>query len=56
MTPAALAPATVTGRPRPSPEMVVALSSVLDVPLRERNTLLNAAGYAPLYRETSLDD
>ena len=45
-----------TGRSRPSPEMVVALSSVLDVPLRERNTLLNAAGYAPLYRETSLDD
>jgi transcriptional regulator with XRE-family HTH domain len=45
-----------TGRSRPSPEMLVALSSVLDVPLRERNTLLHAAGYAPLYRETSLDD
>jgi transcriptional regulator with XRE-family HTH domain len=44
-----------TGRARPSREMVLALSGVLDVPLRERNVLLQAAGYAPMYRETSLD-
>ncbi len=35
--------------------MVVALASVLDVPLREQNTLLLAAGFAPLYREAELD-
>ena len=44
-----------TGRSTPSREMLVLLSGVLDVPLRERNTLLQAAGYAPLYRETALD-
>lgn len=44
-----------TGRARPSREMVVILSSVLDVPLRERNALLIAAGYAPVYRETDLN-
>ncbi len=42
------------GRSRPSREMVLLLSDALDVPLRERNTLLVAAGYAPLYRETGL--
>jgi transcriptional regulator with XRE-family HTH domain len=45
-----------TGRAAPSREMILLLSNVLDVPLRERNILLLAAGYAPLYRETSLDD
>ena len=45
-----------TGRARPSREMVLHLAEELDVPLRERNTLLIAAGYAPVYRETSLDD
>jgi transcriptional regulator with XRE-family HTH domain len=45
-----------TGRARPSREMVLALSSVLDVPLRERNALLQAAGFAPVYRETRLED
>src|SRR5262245_12370595 len=45
-----------TGRSRPSREMVLLLASVLDVPLRERNSLLQAAGFAPAYRETSLDD
>ncbi|HXG65263.1 MAG TPA: helix-turn-helix transcriptional regulator [Blastocatellia bacterium] len=44
-----------TGRARPSREMVIMLSGVLDVPLRERNVLLQAAGFAPVYRETSLD-
>ena len=45
-----------TGRAAPSREMLLTLSNVLDVPLRERNILLLAAGYAPIYRETSLDD
>lgn len=45
-----------TGRAAPSREMLLTLSNVLDVPLRERNILLLAAGYAPVYRETSLDD
>jgi transcriptional regulator with XRE-family HTH domain len=44
-----------TGRAQPSREMVVLLAEVLHVPLRERNELLIAAGYAPLYPETSLD-
>ena len=45
-----------TGRAKPSPELVIALAEGLDVPLRERNTMLLAAGYAPRYGETSLDD
>jgi transcriptional regulator with XRE-family HTH domain len=45
-----------TGRAEPSREMLLALSNVLDVPLRERNFLLLAAGFAPIYGETSLDD
>jgi len=45
-----------TGRAEPSREMLLKLSNVLDVPLRERNLLLLAAGYAPIYGETSLDD
>src|SRR5215471_16653980 len=44
-----------TGRAKPSREMVMLLATVLDVPLRERNTLLLAAGFAPIYRETKLD-
>jgi transcriptional regulator with XRE-family HTH domain len=44
-----------TGRARPSREMVLRLAEALQVPLRERNTLLLAAGYAPLYRHTTLD-
>ena len=43
-----------TGRAEPSREMVVLLGGVLDVPLRDRNQLLVAAGYAPIYRETDL--
>jgi len=43
-----------TGRAQPSREMVLLLSDALDVPLRERNVLLVAAGYAPTYRETEL--
>lgn len=45
-----------TGRARPSREMVLLLSRVLDVPLRERNALLLAAGYAPVYRAADLRD
>jgi transcriptional regulator with XRE-family HTH domain len=45
-----------TGRSRPSPEMVVHLAEQLEVPLRDRNRLLLAAGYAPQYAARSLDD
>ena len=45
-----------TGRSRPSREMVLRLAEHLDIPLRERNRLLLAAGYAPLYAERSLDE
>jgi transcriptional regulator with XRE-family HTH domain len=44
-----------TGRARPSREMVVRLAEHLDVPLRERNQLLLAAGYAPAYPESEMD-
>jgi transcriptional regulator with XRE-family HTH domain len=43
-----------TGRAHPSREMVLLLAGVLDVPLREQNALLVAAGCAPVYRETAL--
>jgi transcriptional regulator with XRE-family HTH domain len=45
-----------TGRSRPTPGMILRLSEQLDVPLRERNTLLLAGGYAPAYPEHSLDE
>src|SRR6266571_8693193 len=45
-----------TGRAAPSRGMVLRLAERLDVPLRERNALLVAAGYAPMYRERPLDD
>ncbi|MET9696341.1 helix-turn-helix transcriptional regulator [Streptomyces sp. NPDC006529] len=44
-----------TGRSRPSEEMVIRLADRLDVPVRERNALLLAAGYAPRYAHTPLD-
>ena len=44
-----------TGRACPSRDMLVALSEALDIPLRERNALLLAAGYAALYSETPID-
>lgn len=44
-----------TGRSQPSREMVLRLAEALQVPLRERNALLLAAGYAPLYRQVGLD-
>ncbi|MEV5933100.1 helix-turn-helix transcriptional regulator [Streptomyces sp. NPDC052079] len=45
-----------TGRSRPSEEMVLRLAEELDVPMRERNALLLAAGYAPRFPHTPLDD
>lgn len=45
-----------TGRARPSREMVLHLAERLELPLRERNRLLLAAGYAPAYGERPLDD
>lgn len=44
------------GRSKPSPEMVVHLGRVLDLPLREQNRLLTAAGFAPAFGERPLDD
>lgn len=43
-----------TGRAQPSRQMVVRLARALDVPLRERNELLLAAGFAPLYTDAAL--
>ncbi len=45
-----------TGRAQPSVEMVKHIAEVLDVPLRERNALLLAAGFAPAYPQRDLDD
>jgi transcriptional regulator with XRE-family HTH domain len=44
-----------TGRAQPSRQMVARLAGALDVPLRERNGLLLAAGYAPGYSHATLD-
>ncbi len=44
-----------SGRAQPSREMVLKLSEVLSIPLRERNHLLLATGFAPLYQERALD-
>jgi transcriptional regulator with XRE-family HTH domain len=43
-----------TGRSRPSADLLLALAEFLELPLRERNRLLLAGGYAPRYRETPL--
>nr|WSY53640.1 helix-turn-helix transcriptional regulator [Streptomyces sp. NBC_00886] len=45
-----------SGRSAPGRDMVVRLTEALELPLRERNELLLAAGYAPVYPESSLDD
>ena len=45
-----------SGRALPSREMILRLAGRLDVPLRGRNLMLLAAGYAPVFRERSLDD
>ncbi|CAG0993798.1 MAG: helix-turn-helix transcriptional regulator [Rhizobiaceae bacterium] len=45
-----------SGRARPSRDMVLHLAARLDVPLRERNRLLLAAGFAPSFSERRIDD
>lgn len=45
-----------TGRASPSREMVLVLASTLELPLRDRNAMLAAAGFTAAYRESSLDD
>ena len=45
-----------TGRSQPSREMLLHLVELLDVPLRERNSLLIAAGFAPMFKEHALND
>ena len=45
-----------TGRAKPSADMVIQLAEHLDVPLRDRNTLLLAAGFAPAYAQRDLDE
>lgn len=45
-----------TGRSAPSRDMVLRLAEALNLALRERNQLLLAAGYAPAYRESNLED
>ncbi len=45
-----------TGRSSPSRDMVLRLAERLEVPMRERNALLLAAGFAPMFAERALDD
>src|SRR5262245_11204815 len=45
-----------SGRSNPSRDMVLVLAEHLDVPLRERNAMLLAAGFAPLFRDRPLSD
>jgi transcriptional regulator with XRE-family HTH domain len=45
-----------TGRASPSREMLLRLAERLEVPIRDRNVLLAAGGFAPIYRERRLDD
>ena len=45
-----------TGRSRPSRDMVLLIADHLEVPLRERNAMLLAGGFAPVYAERTLDD
>lgn len=44
-----------SGRAKPSREMVLALTEALSMPLRERNLILGAAGFAPVFKERALD-
>lgn len=45
-----------SGRANPSRSMILQLSETLDIPLRDRNALLTAAGFAPVFRTSALDD
>lgn len=44
-----------TGRNQPSREMILRLTQAMDVPLRDRNLLLDSAGFAPVYEESGID-
>ena len=44
-----------TGRNRPSRQMILRLTQAMDIPLRDRNALLHAAGFAPAYAESAID-
>lgn len=45
-----------TGRSKPSPDMIIRVCEYLDVPLRHRNDILLAAGHAPAYSESLLEE
>jgi len=45
-----------SGRSQPSKELILKLGTVLDIPLRQRNVMLLAAGFAPAYQERKLSD
>ena len=45
-----------TGRSRPSPDMIVHLAEVMNIPVEARNHMMRAVGFAPRYRATPLDD
>lgn len=45
-----------SARSQPSKELILKLGTILDIPLRERNTMLLAAGFAPAYHERKLSD
>lgn len=45
-----------TGKARPSRDMIVRLADYLDIPLRDRNVLLLAAGFAPAFQERTVND
>ena len=45
-----------TGRSQPSREMLLRLAEILEVPLRDQNVMLTAAGFAPIFRESTLAD
>lgn len=45
-----------TGKSQPSREMIVKLSEAMSIPLRERNTILNSAGFAKLYANKNLSE
>src|SRR5271167_1412099 len=45
-----------TGRAQPGREMLLHLADRMAIPLRDRNVMLSAAGFAPTYQERSLDD
>jgi transcriptional regulator with XRE-family HTH domain len=45
-----------SSRAQPSRDMVLQLAEVLEIPLRERNLLLHAAGFAPLFQQRTLQD